>query len=66
MNPYKGLKLRKLTFDEEIKIKQDEFMSLKPVERLRHSEELAKRIWREKYKYKSLKGTKILKSKPES
>lgn len=41
--------VRKTTFDEEQKAKDQEFLDLTPQERLKIHEQLRKRIWRDKY-----------------
>jgi hypothetical protein len=53
--------VRKVTFEEEQKMKDDAFLKLKPTERLRIHEELRKKIWGDLYRYKSLKGMKVVK-----
>lgn len=61
LKKYNPNKVNKMTFEEDVQLKQEMFLSLKPAERLTHSEELTRRIWREKYKYRSLKGIKVVK-----
>ena len=63
LKKYNPKKVNKLTFEEEAQLKQEMFLSLKPTERLQHSEELAKKIWGKKYRYRSLKGMKVVKRK---
>jgi hypothetical protein len=55
------LKLKKTTFIEEQRLKDLEFLKLKPAERLRIHEEMRKRIWGDKYNKLSLKGLKVKK-----
>jgi hypothetical protein len=57
----KKITVRKVTFEEEQKLKDDAFLKLKPTERLRIHEELRKKIWGDLYRYKSLKGMKVIK-----
>ena len=63
LKKYNPNKVNKMTFAEDAQLKQEMFLSLKPSDRLRHSEELAKRIWGKKYRYRSLKGLKVVKRK---
>jgi len=56
-------KLKKTTFAEEQRLKDLEFLSLKPAERLRLHEVMRKRIWGDKYNKLLLKGLKVLKKK---
>ena len=53
--------VRKTSFEEEQRIKEDEFLKLKPAERLRIHEQLRKRIWGIQYNKLSLKGMKVTK-----
>lgn len=55
--------VRKTTFDEEQKAKDQAFLDLTPLERLKIHEQLRKRIWKDKYNKTSLKGMKVLKKK---
>jgi hypothetical protein len=55
--------VRKVTFEEEQRMKDDAFLKLKPTERLRIHEELRKKIWGDLYRYKPLKGMKVTKKK---
>ena len=59
LKKYNPRKLNKLSFAEEAQLKQEMFLSLKPVDRLKHSEMLAKKIWGKKYRYKTLRGVKV-------
>ncbi len=63
LKKYNPNKVNKITFAEDAQLKQEMFLSLKPSDRLRHSEELAKRIWGKKYRYRSMKGMKVVKKK---
>lgn len=63
LKKYNPNKVNKITFAEDAQLKQEMFLSLKPSERLQHSEELAKKIWGAKYRYRSLKGMKVKKRK---
>lgn len=65
--PAKKLKtvVRKTSFEEEQRLKDEEFLALTPAERLRIHEQLRKRIWGKKYNKLSLKGLKVIK-KPTS
>jgi hypothetical protein len=56
-------KLKITTFAEEQRLKDLEFLKLKPAERLRLHEVMRKRIWGDKYNKLSLKGLKVLKKK---
>ncbi|HTH55784.1 MAG TPA: hypothetical protein VL728_07035 [Cyclobacteriaceae bacterium] len=49
----------KTSFDEEQKMKDEAFLKLKPLDRLRIHEEMRKRIWGDKYGKLSLKGLKV-------
>jgi len=53
--------VRKTSFEEEQRLKDEEFLALTPVERLRIHEQLRKRIWGKKYNKLSLKGLKVIK-----
>jgi hypothetical protein len=53
----------KTTFAEEQRLKDIEFLQLKPVERLRLHEVMRKRIWGDQYNKLSLKGLKVRKKK---
>ncbi|MEY4931278.1 MAG: hypothetical protein RI909_2002 [Bacteroidota bacterium] len=55
------VKLKKTTFTEEQRLKDLEFLKLKPAERLRLHEVMRKRIWGDKYNKLSLKGLKVKK-----
>jgi hypothetical protein len=65
LKKYNPKKVNKMTFAEDAQLKQEMFLSLKPAERLQHSEELAKKIWGKKYRYRSLKGVKVRKRRAE-
>ncbi len=54
-------KLKKTTFTEEQRLKDLEFLKLKPAERLRLHEVMRKRIWGDLYNKLSLKGLKVRK-----
>ncbi len=51
----------KTTFAEEQRLKDLEFLKLKPAERLRLHEVMRKRIWGDQYNKLSLKGLKVRK-----
>ena len=53
--------VRKTSFEEEQRLKDEEFLKLTPQERLTIHEELRKRIWGKKYDNVSLKGLKVTK-----
>ncbi|NOS90388.1 MAG: hypothetical protein HOP30_00555 [Cyclobacteriaceae bacterium] len=59
----KKIIVRKTSFEEEQKMKDDAFLKLKPTERLLLHEELRKKIWGDLYRYKPLKGMKVVKKK---
>lgn len=59
------LVVKKTSFEEEQRIKDDAFMKLSPAERLRIHEQLRKRIWGTRYNKLSLHGLKVTK-KPMS
>jgi hypothetical protein len=61
--PSQKITLRKTTFEEEQREKDEAFLKLKPTERLRIHEELRKKIWGQLYKHKSLRGMKVVKRK---
>jgi hypothetical protein len=56
-------KLKKTSFKEEQRLKDLDFLKLKPAERLRLHEVMRKRIWGDKYNKVSLKGLKVKKKK---
>jgi hypothetical protein len=56
-------RLNKMTPAQLAQLRQEMFLALKPLDRLRHSEGLAKQIWGPKYRYQSLKGLKVVKKK---
>jgi hypothetical protein len=47
-------------------MKDEDFLNLRPEERLRIHEELRKRIWGDRYNRLSLRGLKVLKKLPYS
>lgn len=51
----------KTSFEEEQRMKEEAFMSLRPEERLKIHEQLRKRIWGSQYNKLSLKGLKVTK-----
>lgn len=53
--------VKKTTFDEEQRQKDEAFLKLKPIERLIIHEQLRKRIWGDRYNKVSLKGLKVVK-----
>ena len=53
--------VRKGSPEEEQRRKDDEFLKLKPAERLRIHEQLRKKIWGDKYNKLTLKGLKVYK-----
>lgn len=53
--------VRKTSFEEEQRMKEEAFLMLSPVERLRIHEQLRKRIWGDQYNKLSLKGLKVTK-----
>ena len=55
--------VKKTSFDEEQRIKDEAFLALPPQERLRIHEQLRKRIWGSQYNKISLEGLKV-KKKP--
>ena len=61
----KKLVVKKISFKEEQKQKDLEFLRLTPSQRLQLHEVICKRIWGDKYKPVSLKGLKVRKRKPE-
>ncbi len=57
----KKLLVRKTTFEEEQRLKDEAFLKLRPAQRLAIHEELRRRIWKEQYNKLSLKGLKVVK-----
>lgn len=55
--------VRKTTFEKEQREKDEAFLKLKPTERLQVHEEMRKKIWGSLYKYKPLKGMKVIKKR---
>ena len=53
--------VRKTSFEEEQRMKDEAFLRLSPSERLRIHEDLRKRIWGSKYNKLSLKGMSVRK-----
>lgn len=53
--------VKKISFEEEERLKDEEFLKLTPLERLKIHEQLRKRIWGEKYNKVKLKGLKVTK-----
>jgi len=53
--------VRKTSFEEEQKTKDEEFLKLAPAERLKVHEQLRKRIWGSRYNKLSFKGLKVTK-----
>lgn len=64
LKDYNPKRLNKMTPAQVAQLRQEMFLALELVDRLRHSEELAKRIWGKKYNSQSLKGLKGVKKKP--
>lgn len=58
----KKLVVKKYTAEEEQRLKDEEFLQLDPMERLRINEILRKRIWGKEYNKLKLKGLKVTKS----
>lgn len=58
----KKLVVKKYTAEEEQRLKDEEFLLLDPLERLRINEILRKRIWGKEYNKLKLKGLKVTKS----
>jgi hypothetical protein len=58
--------VKKTSFEEEQKMKDEAFLKLRPEERLKIHEQLRKRIWGSEYNKLSLRGLKVRKkSLPE-
>ena len=55
------IKVNKVSFEEEQKLKDKAFLKLKPEERLKIHEQLRKKIWKDRYNKTSWKGLKVLK-----
>lgn len=53
--------VKKTSFEEEQRMKDEQFLSLTPAERLRIHEQLRKRIWGARYNKLTLKGLKVTK-----
>jgi hypothetical protein len=53
--------VRKTTFEEEQRMKDEAFLKLSPSERLRIHEQLRKKIWGEQYNSVSIKGMRVVK-----
>jgi hypothetical protein len=53
--------VKKISFEEDERLKDEEFLKLTPLERLKIHEQLRKRIWGEKYNKLKLKGLKVIK-----
>ncbi|MEX2234666.1 MAG: hypothetical protein WD824_21050 [Cyclobacteriaceae bacterium] len=53
--------VKKTSFEEEQRMKEEAFVKLSPAERLKIHEQLRKRIWGPKYNKLSLKGLKVTK-----
>ena len=58
----KKMVVKKYTAEEEQRLKDEEFLQLDPLERLRINEILRKRIWGKEYNRQKLKGLKVIKS----
>ena len=58
----KKMVVKKYTAEEEQRLKDEEFLQLDPLERLRINEILRKRIWGKEYNKQKLKGLKVIKS----
>jgi hypothetical protein len=57
----KSNRVLKTSFDEEQKMKDEAFLKLTPLERLRIHEEMRRRIWGDKYNKTKLTGLKVTK-----
>ncbi len=55
--------VRKVSFKEDFEIKEQAFLSMTPLNRLRWNEEMRRRIWGKKLNTYSYKGMKVLKKK---
>ena len=62
----KGIIVRKTSFEEEQRMKDEEFLLLTPAERLRIHEQLRKRIWGTRYNKLTLKGLRVTKRSIDS
>jgi hypothetical protein len=62
MQGNEGNIVKKLTPEEEQRVKDEEFLKLEPAERLRINEILRKRIWGKDYNKLKLEGLKVTKS----
>ena len=58
----KKMVVKKYTAEEEQRLKDEEFLQLDPLERLRINEILRKLIWGKEYNKQKLKGLKVIKS----
>ena len=55
--------VKKTSFEEEQRMKDEAFLNLSPAERLRIHEDLRKRIWGSQYNKLSLKGLRVTKKR---
>ena len=56
-------KIRKITFRDDFEIKEQAFLRMTPLDRLRWNEEMRRKIWGKKLNTYSYKGMKVLKKK---
>jgi hypothetical protein len=61
MKKRNAIVVKKTTFEEEQRMKDEAFLKLRPTERLRIHEQLRKRTWGSSYNKTSLKGLKVKK-----
>ena len=57
----KKIIVRRTTFEEEQRMKDEAFLKLTPEHRFRIHEQMRKKIWGEKYNKQSLIGLKVIK-----
>ncbi len=56
-------KVTKISFEEDFEIKEQAFLSMTPLNRLRWNEKMRRKIWGEKLNAYSYNGMKVLKKK---
>lgn len=59
----RSTKVRKVSFEEDFEIKEQAFLSMTPLDRLRWNEEMRRKIWGKKLNTYSYKGMQVLKKK---
>lgn len=66
MSSYKGLKVRKITFEQDFVEKEMAFLKMKPKERLAWNMEIQQKIWGKALRKSSYKKMRVIKQSVDS